>query len=105
MATGQKHRMRSVWFCLSALRGGAVAVWGRPLVRSPVPPHGVSCGRPACIAWPGRDRGGAQVAGAGAAVAPARFWSFVRASLWRYALTWHPVPGMMIMHSRSGTQA
>ena len=40
-----------------------------------LPPHGLSNGRPACIAWPARDRGGVRWAGAADAGALARFSS------------------------------
>ena len=37
------------------------------------PPPGLSSGRTPCVSWPGRDRGGVQVAGAGLSVGLARF--------------------------------
>ena len=49
-------------------------------------PHGMSSGRTPCVSWPGRGRGGAQVAGAFLSVGLARF-VVVDASCARKAMT------------------
>ena len=75
----------SVWpatgaFCFVVHYVAAAPGMRRWLPYAHLSPHGLSNGRPACIAWPARDRGGVRLAGAAVAGALARF-VVVRATL------------------------
>ena len=68
----------SVWpatgaFCFVVHYVAAAPGMRRWLPYAHLSPHGLSNGRPACIAWPARDRGGVRLAGAAVAGALARF--------------------------------
>jgi hypothetical protein len=61
--------------CLSSHYAAGLWRCGVGCLCAHLSPHGVSSGRTPSVSWPGRDRGGAQVAGALLSVGLARFLS------------------------------